>query len=130
MPDTDILVRLMKKAAVDAVKEGQPCAIVYGTVRSTKPMVISVNTDEKLNLTEEFLYLTRNVKDYEIEMTVDHKTEEKSGGSGEASFSSHTHAYEGKKRFWVHNDLSVGERVILLMVQGGDKYIVLDRMEG
>lgn len=129
MPDTDVLVRLMKKAAVDAVKEGQPCSVTYGTVKSTAPLVIQVSGDEKHNLTKEFLYLTRNVKDHVVEMTVDHVTEAKGGGSGEAAFSSHTHDYKGRKKFLVHNDLLVGEKVLLLMVQGGNKYIVLDRME-
>lgn len=129
MPDTDVIVRLIKKAAVEAVREGGPCSVLYGTVRSTSPLVISVDGDEKRNLTKEFLYLTRNVKDHEIEMTVDHQTEEKSGGSGEAAFSAHKHAYKGRKRFLIHNALKTGERVLLLMVQGGDRFIVWDRME-
>lgn len=129
MPDTDILVRLIKKAATDAVKEGQPCSVLFGTVKSETPLIISVDGDEKRNLTKEFLYLTRNVKDYKIDMTVDHVTEARGGGSGEAAFSSHTHAYRGKKTYLVHNKLRAGERVLLLMMQGGNKYIVLDRME-
>lgn len=129
MHDTDVLLRLIKKAAMEAVKEGGPCSVLYGTVKSTSPLIISVDGDEKRNLTKEFLYLTRSVKDHEIYMTVDHETEEKSGGVGAASFESHKHAYKGKKKFLVHNNLKLGERVLLLMVQGGDKFIVWDRME-
>lgn len=129
MPDTDVIVRLIKKAAMEAVKEGGPCSVLYGTVKSASPLVISVDGDEKRNLTKEFLYLTRNVKDYEVEMTVDHETEDKGGGSGEAAFLAHRHAYKGRKRFLIHNALKTGERVLLLMVQGGDRYIVWDKME-
>lgn len=40
----------------------------------------------------------------------------------------HTHAYKGRKKFTVHNALKTGERVILMRVQGGNQYVVLDRM--
>lgn len=129
MPDTDVLLRIIKQTAMKAVEEGGPCSVLYGTVKSTSPLIISVDGDEKRNLTKEFLCLTRNVKDHEIYMTVDHETEEKGGGSGEASFSAHRHAYKGKKKFLVHNNLRAGERVLLLMMQGGDKFVVWDRME-
>ena len=129
MPDTDVLLRIIKQAATRAVEESGPCTVLYGTVKSTSPLVISVDGDDKRNLTKEFLYLTRNVKDHEIYMTVDHETEEKSGGSAEAAFEAHVHDYKGKKKFLVHNNLKTGERVLLLMVQGGDKFIVWDRME-
>lgn len=129
MPDTDVLVRLVKKAAVEAVNEGQPCSVLFGTVKSASPLVISIDGDGKRDLPEEFFYLTRNVKDHKIDLTVDHETEAKGGGSGEAAFSSHTHSYKGRKTFLVHNNLKAGERVLLLMMQGGNKFIVLDRME-
>lgn len=129
MPDTDVLLRIIKQAATRAVEESGPCTVLYGTVKSTSPLIISIDGDEKRNLTKEFLYLTRNVKDHEIYMTVEHETEETSGGSAEAAFEAHKHAYEGMKKFLVHNNLKLGERVLLLMVQGGDKFIVWDRME-
>lgn len=40
----------------------------------------------------------------------------------------HSHGYSGKKSFLVHNGLKVGEKVILFRVQGGQKYVVLDRI--
>ena len=36
--------------------------------------------------------------------------------------------YKGRKKFIVHNNLLVGEKVIIAVTQGGQKYIVLDRM--
>lgn len=41
----------------------------------------------------------------------------------------HNHNYKGKKTFLVHNRLAVGDEVILLRQQGGQKYIVIDRIE-
>jgi len=35
--------------------------------------------------------------------------------------------FKGRKKFIIHNNLSVGEKVVLLRMQGGQKFIVLDR---
>lgn len=40
----------------------------------------------------------------------------------------HSHDYVGKKKFTAHYGLSKGEKVILLRIQGGQKFIVLDRL--
>ena len=90
---------------------------------------MKIKIDQKLILTSTQLVLSRNVTDYEVEMTVDHLTENRSGGSGEASFSSHNHEYKGRKTFLVHNALKSGEEVILMQVSGGQKYIVIDRID-
>ena len=55
--------------------------------------------------------------------------EDESGGSGDAAFAAHKHRYQGRKKWRVHNALKVGEKVILLRCDGGQKYIVLDRWE-
>lgn len=121
----DFLITI-KKAALDAVNASKPTAIVYGKVISTSPL--KINVEQKMTLTTAQLVLTRNVTDYKVHMTVDHVTENKSGGSGESSFSSHNHAYSGKKEFTIHNGLIIGDEVVMIQMQGGQKYIVLDRM--
>jgi hypothetical protein len=40
----------------------------------------------------------------------------------------HIHGYAGRKKFLVHNGLAVGDEVILVQVQGGQKFLVLDRL--
>ena len=117
----------IKRVAVAAVEATNPVNVLYGTVENDKPIEIRIH--EKLKLTEEFLILTESVKDHEVEMTVEHLTESRSGGSGEAAFASHTHEYKGKKVFTVHNSLKIGELVVLLRVQGGHEFIVLDRVK-
>ena len=39
----------------------------------------------------------------------------------------HKHEYKGRKKITLHYGLKVGEDVVLLKVQGGQTYIVLDR---
>ena len=40
----------------------------------------------------------------------------------------HDHEYKGRKKFLLHNQLVVDEKVILLQLAGGQKYIVIDRI--
>ena len=41
---------------------------------------------------------------------------------------SHSHMINGRKTVTVHNGLKKGEKVIMIRVQGGQKFVVLDRM--
>lgn len=122
MFDANDLLKLMKKTAMDAVNSSKPANMVFGKVISDSPLKIMV--DQKLILNEAQLGLSRNVTDYDVDMTVDHSTE--SGSDGDAG---HMHGYKGKKSFKVHNALKTGEEVILMQVSGGQKYIVVDRIK-
>lgn len=116
MIDMNDIVMAIKKAAKEAIEAADPTAIQFGTVKSTSPLKIIVEQKKELTIAQ--LILTRNVKDYELEMTVNHETE-----IAEA----HSHEYKGRKKFTVHNALKVGDSVMLLKMQGGQKYIVLDK---
>lgn len=126
MRDFNDFLILIKQSAVDAVNASKPTAMVYGKVISSSPL--KINVEQKMTLTAAQLILTRNVTDHKVFMTVDHVTENRSGGSGDASFASHNHAYTGKKEFTIHNGLIVGDEVIMIQMQGGQKYIVIDRV--
>ena len=69
-------------------------------------------------------------KHVHIEMTVDHMTEKMQGGGKDPSFTSHAHPYKGRKVFTVHKALKTGETVVLIQLQGGQKYLVVDRVIG
>ena len=126
MFDMTDFIKLMKKTAVEAVNASKPSNMVFGKVISISPLKIKL--DQKLILTSAQLVLSRCVTDYRLSVTMDHTTENTSGGSGESSFTSHNHAVKGKKELLVHNALQVGEEVILFQVAGGQKYIVIDRI--
>ena len=120
------MIEIIKQAAVEAVKASNPCAIMFGKVISISPL--KINVEQRLTLDESHLVLTSLVRDFSVDMTVDHTTEYTSGGSGESSFESHNHAITGKKTFQVHLGLKINEYVMLLQMQGGQKYIVVDRV--
>lgn len=134
--DINELVRLIKQAAVDAVQADAPMMMCHGTVTSVGPLKIMV--DQKKTLEEPQLILTDNARDFNVEMSTiegtgksegPHYTEDEGGGSGYAEFAAHRHKYQGRKKWRIHNALKMGEKVILLRCDGGQKYIVLDRWE-
>ncbi len=110
----------IKKVAMGAYNESEPSTFLFGTVSSASPL--SINVDQKTNLTKEFLVLTNNVIDYEVEVEVDWSTEL------ETCSTPHKHNVKGKKKIKILNALKVGEKVILIKQQGGQKYLVLDKI--
>lgn len=107
MPDYSEFLNTIKVAATEAVDASKPAQICFGKVTSTSPLKILV--DQKLLLDVTFLVLTRNVTDYKTKVT--------ESGSSPVSVT-------------IHNALTIGEEVILLRMQGGQKYIVIDRIGG
>lgn len=120
------MLNVIKQAAIQAVNANRPVILVQGEVMKIDPLTIKV--DQKAELPEQFFALTHLVKDYYVDISVAHVTENRGGGGGYAEFASHNHDYTGRKKIKIHNALRIGERVHLLQVQGGQKYIVLDRV--
>lgn len=137
MSDYSQMLEAIKRAATEAVDTAKPFALTYGIVKTASPLTITV--DQKLELGPAQLLLTNAVRDYGVDMTVDHWTEDETdhthgihdtySGGGSSDPTSHNHAYTGRKKFEVHLGLRVGEKVLLLRIQGGQRYIVLDRVE-
>lgn len=119
------IVKSIKKSSEETSVAMDPVLVLFGEVTSISPLKILI--EQRLEPDEDFFILTRAVRDYEVEMTVDHITEETSGGSGEAAYAAHTHEYVGRKKFTIHNGLVVGDKVKLLRVQGGQRYVVFDK---
>ena len=104
---TDLLVAI-KKAAVEAVTTSKPTDLVTGKVIGVSPLKIRVS--QKLVLTGSQLVLTRNVSTYTVNVTAQWGTE------------------TGEKVLTIHNELTVGEEVLMVQKQGGQSFVVLDRV--
>ena len=147
MPDYAELLNTIKQAATEAVDAGKPVQVCFGKVTNSSPLQILV--DQKMTLDSSFLVLTRNVTDFTTMVTVQWATEKEeathkhqlkniSTDDGakivsaytETQNAKHTHDIEGTKQMTIHNALEKGEEVVLLRMQGGQKYIVLDRIGG
>lgn len=87
MADMDGFLKIVKKAAVDAVNAEKPVAVCFGRVVGTSPLKISV--EQKMALGAAQLILTNTVKE---------------------------------------NALFAGDSVCLLRMQGGQKYVVVDKL--
>lgn len=130
MPDAVELMKTIKRAALDAVKASKPVEVCFGKVTSASPLKILV--EQKLPLGEGQLILTRNVTNFKTYITGGNVKNYYYTGSdtdrGTAPVvPSHVHAI-GKVQITVHNGLVVGDEVILIRQQGGQKYIVVDRI--
>ena len=100
------LLQIIKKAAIEAVEASNPAKFMYGTVTAVSPLAIKI--DQRFTVTEEFLILTKNVAKYEAVLFLD-----------------------GVQRdVLVDNSLKVGDKVMLLREQGGQKYVVIDKVGG
>ncbi len=123
--DFNKLVDTFKTLVTDTMNAYVMSDIVIGEVISTSPYQIQV--DPKIIIPESNLVFTKNTTDWTAEISVDHTTENRSGGGGYAEFASHNHDYVGRKKFLIHNSLQVGDKAILIQESGGQRYIVLDR---
>ena len=143
MADFTKLVGLIRETVLTTMERTKPAGVFFGTVTGADPLRITV--DQRLALEAAQLTLARNVTDHVLEMTVEHWSEDETehthgyydsdtgdnaGGSGTRTTSavSHSHEYKGRKSFLVHGGLTEGERVVLMRMQGGQKYLVWDRV--
>ena len=120
------LVKLLKQMSSDTINNSEPFEYRKGKVETIAPLTVRI--DQKMLLESDELILTHLVKDYEVDISVSHETKTfELIENLPTDIKSHKHEYKGRKKIIIHQGLKVGEDVILLKVQGGQNYIVLDR---
>ena len=90
----DELPNVLKSLVAQTVRGMNPSDFVLGEVISEAPLVIRVGKNE---LDEDFLILSDNVRDFEVDIEVNHITEKRAGGGGYAEDASHDHGYRGRR---------------------------------
>ncbi len=141
---TNSLLNLIKQASSSVIESEKPAAICFGTVISVSPLKIRV--EQKLTLGENQLILTKAVTNHFVDIEVSHYTVNDAfmdgkhrheiydtfTGGGDCDTgdldTTHKHAYKGRKKIMIYNGLLAGEKVLLLRVQGGQQYVVIDRV--
>lgn len=143
MADAVELVKAIKRAALEAIEASKPVNVYFGQVIADSPL--QINVEQKMILGKSQLILSRNVTDHKTMVTVQWETEkeeqththkvEGSDDTGDkvdltskTQSKKHTHDIVGKKEITIHNALEVGDEVILIRQQEGQKYIVIDRI--
>lgn len=120
------LAEVMKQLAGQAEDAGRPSDYILGTVESSSPL--SIRVSQKDLITAEYLITTDAVRDYDVDIEVNHVTENRAGGGGYAEYASHNHDYKGRKRIRVYNGLNRGEIVVMIRQRGGQQYLVVSRI--
>ncbi len=105
MIDVSGLSKAIQNAAFDVVDYTKPSDIVKGVVTSTAPLIIWVN--QKLSLSASQLIMTRNVIDFDVLVSINGAEE---------------------RVCTIRNGLVVNDIVIMVSAQGGQKFVVLDKV--
>lgn len=112
----------VKRAAIEAVKASNPVSIAYGTVIGVNPLQVRINPYIILNEADGVLIVARSITDYTVDVTLDDWNTETSGN--------HSHAITGTKKMTIRNGLKIDDIVILLKMQGGQRYVAIDKVGG
>ncbi|WFD12203.1 DUF2577 domain-containing protein [Tepidibacter hydrothermalis] len=131
MHDFNNLLITIRKIALEAVNASKPTAVVYGKVISTSPLKIQV--EQKMTLTAAQLVLTRNVTNYTTKISFNNpaiKNIVKNYSMDDIPGSNYKLTYQEnvKNEITIYNGLVVGDEVVMIQMQGGQKYIVIDRV--
>jgi|APAra7269097189_1048546.scaffolds.fasta_scaffold11625_2 Protein of unknown function (DUF2577) len=111
------MLNMIKRAAMDANEASVPVGITFGTVVNDNPLEVTV--DQRFILDEDFLIIPESLTKYEIDLKHSHNIV---GAGGTATAL-------GDKVI-IRTGLEKGDKVILLRVQGGQQYLVLDKVVG
>lgn len=120
MPD---LLNTLKKAAMDAMSASNPTAIMFGTVSSADPLEVIV--DQRFTLPADFLVIPESLIHFEIDL---HHSHEYTDDTGNGSITKETKPALPEKPIVIRRGLEAGDKLLLLRMQGGQKYIILDRV--
>ncbi|GIQ70772.1 DUF2577 domain-containing protein [Xylanibacillus composti] len=109
------LLNTIKKASVGAVNAGNPVNVLFGTVTDANPLAVQI--DQKTTLSQRFLVVPESIT--RLEISLQHVHEYSGGGTTETALNAPVVIRRG---------LAVGDKVLLLRMQGGQSYVVLDRV--
>ena len=135
MSDMSDFLGVMQGVAGNVQKNSELVNLVFGKVETIEPLTIRV--DAQTLLIEKELILTHLVRDYEVDIEVSHQTVNDDilntlhnhPGVPDNSFDSHHyHAYQGRKKIKIYQGLQVGEGVLMIKEQGGQRHVVIDRL--
>ena len=111
------LVNGIKKAALEAIDASKPVRLEVGTVLTSNPLKIQLT--QKLTLSSMQLVIPRHLSKYSVPMTYNLECEE---------IEEHKHKITGTTSVTIDNSLKNGDKVLLVRQDGGQKYIVFDKV--
>lgn len=119
----------IKQLVMQTLQNTELSDVVSGEVINDNPLQIKI--DSKIILTDEFLVLTNNVRDYETTVDYIEVTESEEETDTEETDKEETPEPTSKTaKCTIHNALKVGDNVLMLQQSGGQMFIVLDKIGG
>ena len=112
------LSNVLKKLAIGAVKSEQPMAFCMGKVTKEEPLEITV--DERITLNEDFLLFCSSAIEHTGSITLNNIN----------LYNEHPWNDEDTLKITYNDGLMLDDVVLMLRCDGGQRYIVLDRLRG
>lgn len=107
------IIDTIKRASIGAVDASNPVSIDFGEVISVDDFKIKI--DQKQILSKEFFVIPEHLTRYEVDLTDNNMYINE---NTESSLST----------LVIREGLQKGDKVLLLRVQGGQQYIILDKV--
>lgn len=107
------MIEIIKQASLGAIGAENPVNILFGEVLSIDNFQIKI--DQKLILSKEFFIIPESLTRYEKDLTHCHSI-------GDVSTD------KGLFKLVIREGLKAGDKVLLLRVQGGQQYVILDKV--
>ena len=108
------MLNAIRKAALTAMETTAPVAVLMGTVTKADPL--EVNIDQRFTIDADFLLVPESLTKLELDLSHAHSAP---GGATGPSLT---------EPVVIRPGLKPGDRVVLLRVQGGQKYLILDKV--
>lgn len=129
MNHTQQLLNTLKTINRDMQASAQGMSIVFGEVINDNPLEIQV--EQKLILDESFLILTSAVREKKMNIQHKHSYEDKSDTSTSTritDFAESTQSGVVFDEYEIIPALKIKDKVILIRMEGGQQFIVLDKV--
>lgn len=108
------LLTAIKKAGVQAMGAENPVNVIFGEIMKANPLEVLI--DQRFTLDADFLIIPETLTRYEVDLKHAHSSG--SGSTGESL----------TQKVVIRPGLQDGDKVILLRVQRGQKYVILDKV--
>ena len=116
MPNYNEFLNLIKSAAKEQRESDAPATVCHGVVTSASPL--SVQIDQRFIVSAANLIVPQHLSSYTVSATIDGSTADAEG---------HNHKL-GSYSLRIDNSLKTGDRLILVRQDGGQMYLIVDRV--
>ncbi|MDF2925883.1 MAG: phage protein [Paenibacillaceae bacterium] len=109
-----MMLNAIRQAALTGIDATRPVALLFGEVVGINPL--EVNVDQRFTIDADFLIVPETLTRLELDLSHTHSSS--GGATGDAL----------SEPVVIRPGLEAGNKVILLRVQGGQQYLIVDKV--